>query len=41
MHNCEIFYVLAVNYDPETKDLILIRVNICPEPGVGAHQLIF
>jgi hypothetical protein len=33
--NCEIFYLLAVNYDPATTDLIFIRVNIYPGPGEG------
>jgi hypothetical protein len=39
-HNCEIFYLLAVNYDPATTDLIFIRVNIYPGPGEGGSQLI-
>ncbi len=41
LHNCEIFYLLAVNYDPATTDLIVIRVNIYPWPGEGGSQLIF
>jgi hypothetical protein len=36
LHNCGIFYLLAVNYDPATTDLIFIRVNIYPGPGKGA-----
>ena len=41
LHNCEIFYLLAVNYDPATTDLIFIRVNIYPGPGEGGSLLIF
>jgi hypothetical protein len=41
LHNCEIFYLLAVNYDLATTDLIFIRVNICPGPGEGGSLLIF
>ncbi len=41
LRNCEIFYLLAVNYDPATTDLIFIRVNIYPGPGEGGSQLIF
>ncbi len=41
LHNCEIFYLLAVNYDPATTDLIFIRVNIYPWPGEGGSLLIF
>ncbi len=40
LHNCEIFYLLAGNYDPVTTDLIFIRVNIYPGPGEGGSQLI-
>ncbi len=40
LHNCEIFYLFAVNYDPATTDLIFIRVNIYPGPGEGGSQLI-
>jgi hypothetical protein len=40
LHNCEVFYLLAVNYDPATTDLIFIRVNIYPGPGEGGSQLI-
>ncbi len=35
LHNCEIHYLSAVNYDPVKTDLIFIRVNIYP------GQLIF
>ncbi len=35
LHNCKIFYLLAVNYAPSTTDLIFIRVNIYPGPGKG------
>jgi hypothetical protein len=41
LHNFEIYYLLAVNYDPASTDLILIRVNIYPGPGEGGSQLIF
>jgi hypothetical protein len=41
LHNCEIFYLLAVNYDPATTDIIFIRVNIYPGPGEGGLLLIF
>jgi hypothetical protein len=41
LHNCEIFYLSAVNYDPATTDLIFIRVNIYPGPEEGGLQLIF
>ncbi len=41
LHNCEIFYSLAVNYDPAATDLIFVRVNISPGPGEGGSQLIF
>ncbi len=41
LHNCEIFYLLPVNYDPATTDLIFIRVNIYPGPGEGGSLLIF
>ncbi len=37
LHNCEIFYLLEVNYDPATIDLIFIRVNIYP--GLGGRGL--
>jgi hypothetical protein len=40
LHNCEIYYLLAVTYDPATTDLIFIRVNIYPGPGDGGSQLI-
>ncbi len=30
LHNSEIYYLAAVNYDPALTDLIFIRVNICP-----------
>ena len=40
LHDCEIFYLLAVNYDPATTNLIFIRVNIYPGPGEGGLQLI-
>ncbi len=33
LHNCKIYYLAAVNYDPEITDLIFIRVNIYPGPG--------
>jgi hypothetical protein len=32
---CKILYLLAVNYDPATKDLIFILGNIYPGPGRG------
>jgi hypothetical protein len=38
LHNCEIFYLLAVNYDPGTTDIIFTRVNIYPGPGRGGAQ---
>jgi hypothetical protein len=41
LHNCEFFYLLAVNYDPATTDLIFIRVNIYPGAGEGGSQLVF
>jgi hypothetical protein len=41
LHNCEIFYLSAVNYDPATTNLIFIRVNIYPGPGEGGSRLIF
>jgi hypothetical protein len=41
LHNYKIFYLLAVNYDPATTDIIFIRVNIHPGPGEGDSQLIF
>ena len=41
LHNCEIFYLLAVNNDPATADLIFIRVNIYPGPGERGSLLIF
>jgi hypothetical protein len=41
LHNCEIFYLLAVNNDPATADLNFIRVNIYPGPGEGGSLLIF
>jgi hypothetical protein len=41
LHNCEIFYLLAVNYDPAISDLIFIRVNIYPGSGERGLQLIF
>jgi hypothetical protein len=41
LHNCEIFYLSAVNYDPATTDLIFIWVNIYPGPGEVGSQLIF
>jgi hypothetical protein len=40
LHNYEIFYLLAINYDPATTDLIFIRVNIYPGPGEGNSQLL-
>jgi hypothetical protein len=40
LHNCEIFSLLAVTYDPATTDLIYIMVNVYPEPGEGGSQLI-
>jgi hypothetical protein len=39
LHNCEIYYLAAVNYYPDTKDLIFIRVNIYPGPGEGGFML--
>jgi hypothetical protein len=41
LHNFEIFYLLAVNYDPVTTDLFFIRVNIYPGPGEVGSLLIF
>ncbi len=41
LHNCKIFFLLAVNYDPATTDLIFIRVNIYPGPGEGGSLVIF
>jgi hypothetical protein len=41
LHNCEIYYLLAVNYDPAPTYLIFIRVNIYPGPGEGDSQLIY
>jgi hypothetical protein len=35
LHNCEIFYLLAVNYDPATKDLMFISVIILPRARGG------
>jgi hypothetical protein len=40
LHNCMIYYLSAVNYDPVTTALIFIRVNIYPGPGEGGLQLI-
>jgi hypothetical protein len=40
LHNCEIFYLLTVNYDPAITYLIFIWVNIYPGPGEGGSQLI-
>jgi hypothetical protein len=40
LHNCEIYYLSAVNYDPVTTALIFIRVSIYPWPGEGGFQLI-
>ncbi len=40
LHNCDIYYLSAVKYDPETTDLIFIRVNIYPGPEEGDLQLI-
>jgi hypothetical protein len=40
LHNCDIYYLSAVKYDPATTDLIFIRVNIYPGPGEGGLQLI-
>ncbi len=39
-HNCEIYYLAAVNCHPAITDLIFIRVNIYPWPGEGGLQLI-
>jgi hypothetical protein len=36
LHNCDFFYLLAVNYDPTTTDLIYIRVR---EGGLTAGFL--
>jgi hypothetical protein len=41
LHNCEIFYLLSVYYDPATTDLIFIRVNIYLGPGEGGSLLTF
>ncbi len=41
LHNCMIFNLLAVNYDPATTNLIFIKVNIYPGPGEGGSQPIF
>jgi hypothetical protein len=38
LHNCEIYYLLAVNYDTAATDLLFIRVNIYPGPGEGGLQ---
>jgi hypothetical protein len=40
LHNCDIYYLSAVKYDPATTDLIFVRVNIYPGPGEGDLQLI-
>jgi hypothetical protein len=40
LHTCEIFYLLAVDYDPPTTDLIFIRANIYPGSEEGGSQLI-
>ena len=40
LHNCDIYYLSAVNYDPAATDVIFIRVNIYPGPGEGDLQLI-
>jgi hypothetical protein len=40
LHNCDIYYISAVNYDPAATDLIFIRVNIYPGQGEGDLQLI-
>jgi hypothetical protein len=33
LHNCEIYNLSKVNYDPSTSDLISCMVNIYPWPG--------
>jgi len=40
MHYCEIYYLSAANYDPETTALIFFRANIYPGAGEGGLQLI-
>jgi hypothetical protein len=40
LHNFEIYYLSAVNYDLTTIDLTCIRVNIYLGPGEGDLQLI-
>jgi hypothetical protein len=40
LHNCEIFYLLAVTYDTATTDLLFIRVYIYPGTGEGGSQLV-
>ncbi len=40
LQNFEIYYLSSVIYDPTTTDLIFIRVNIYPGPGMGGLQLI-
>ncbi len=34
----QIYYLSAVKYDPETTDLIFIRVNITQDQGRGAYS---
>jgi hypothetical protein len=38
MHNCDIYYLSAVKYDPATTDLIFIRVNIYQAQERGAYS---
>jgi hypothetical protein len=38
LHNCEIYYLAAVNCHPAIIDLIFTRVHIYPEPGKGSYS---
>ncbi len=38
LHNCKIFYLLSVNYDPATTDLILSGSIFTQGQGRGAHS---
>jgi hypothetical protein len=38
LHNCEIWYLSAVNYDPATTYVISIMVNIYPRFGVWVYS---
>jgi hypothetical protein len=41
LHNCEIFYLLAVTYDPATTDLISSGSVFTQGQGWGAHSWFF